>query len=226
MLIAIEGIDGAGKGTLTRHLLERAQADGIAAASLSFPRYEETRFSALIAQYLNGRFGAVDEVPARFAALLYAGDRMESLERLQALIAGYRLVILDRYVASNMAYQAARLPEAEQAELIAWLDETEFDTFGLPRPDLTVLLATRPDVADELVSRKAARSYTDEKRDLHEADQDFMARTAAVYAKLAEQGGDAWLVVETTAADGTLRLPDEIAAELWDELRRRLNADG
>jgi len=226
MLIAIEGIDGAGKGTLTRHLLERAEADGIAAASLSFPRYEQTRFSTLIAQYLNGRFGAVDEVPARFAALLYAGDRLESLERLQALIAGHRLVILDRYVASNMAYQAARLPEADQAELIAWLDETEFETFGLPRPDLTVLLATRPDVADELVSRKAARSYTDEKRDLHEANQDFMARTAAVYARLAEQGGDAWLVVETTAADGTLRPPDDIAAEIWDELRRRLNADG
>ena len=70
MLLAIEGVDGAGKGTLARNLLARAAAAGVPAASLSFPRYEETRFAKLIAQYLNGRFGALAEVPPRFAALL------------------------------------------------------------------------------------------------------------------------------------------------------------
>jgi len=222
MLIAIEGIDGAGKGTLTRELLALAAADGIAAAGLSFPRYEETKFSALIAQYLNGRFGTVDEVPARFAALLYAGDRFESLQTLQALIADNDLVILDRYVASNMAYNAARVDEAERDGLIAWLDETEFGIFGLPRPDLTVLLATQPAVADELVGRKGARGYTADSRDLHEADRDFMARVAAVYRRLAAAGGAGWLEVDPAAADGTLRPPAAIAAEVWAALKPRL----
>ena len=78
MLLAIEGIDGAGKGTLCRELLVRAKAAGINAATLSFPRYEETQFSDLVGRYLRGEMGAIDQVPVRQAALLYAGDRFES----------------------------------------------------------------------------------------------------------------------------------------------------
>lgn len=223
MLLAIEGVDGAGKGTLARNLLARAAAAGVTAASLSFPRYEETRFAKLIAQYLNGRFGALDEVPPRFAALLYAGDRFESRDRLGALLAGHRLVVLDRYVASNVAYNAAKLPEAERAGLIAWLHELEYDVFELPPADLTCLLATPAATADALVARKAERSYTTAKRDLHEADRIFMADVAEVYERLARQNArSAWLRLAATDDVGTLRHPDEIADELWSAVSVRL----
>lgn len=222
MLVAIEGIDGAGKGTLTRQLMSLAAGEGVASASLSFPRYDETAFSALIAQYLNGRFGSLDEVPVRFAALLYAGDRFESRPRLEALMAANRLVVLDRYVASNMAYNAAKLPVDERQALIDWLDETEFGIFALPRPDLTCLVGTRPDVADDLVGRKDARSYTDAARDLHEADRRYMAEVAAVYDRLAADGGKRWLRIDPLDAAGDLRPPEDIAAEAWTAIKARL----
>ncbi|HZD26641.1 MAG TPA: thymidylate kinase, partial [Alphaproteobacteria bacterium] len=149
-------------------------------------------------------------------------DRFESRERLADLIAGHALVILDRYVASNMAYNAAKLPAAERDELIGWLDETEFGIFGLPRPDLTCLVATRPETADDLVGRKGARSYTAAARDLHEADRPFMTRVAEVYEALAAREPDRWLRVDPADAGGALRSPDAIADEVWQALAPRL----
>lgn len=222
MLVVIDGVDGAGKGTLTGHLLARARAESIDAASLAFPRYDETAFGKLIGQYLNGRFGELDEVPVRFAALLFAGDRFESRGQLADLLSGHRLVILDRYVSSNIAYNAAKLPAAEQAEMIAWIEETEYEVFALPRPDLTVLLATQPATANELVARKDQRSYTEATRDLHEADGGYMAKVAALYATLAAQGGDAWLTVDPLDEQGDLRPPEAIADEVWQAIAAQL----
>lgn len=223
MLLAIEGVDGAGKGTLARNLLARAAAEGVSAASLSFPRYEETRFAKLIAQYLNGRFGALSEVPPRFAALLYAGDRFESRDKLRDLLARHRLVVLDRYVASNVAYNAAKLPEAERAGLVDWLHELEYDVFELPPADLTCLLATPAAIADALVERKAERSYTAAKRDLHEADRGYLAEVARVYGRLAAvHARSTWLRLAATDEAGALRAPDAIADELWSAVSTRL----
>jgi len=215
MLLAIEGIDGAGKGTLCRELLARAKADGIRAAALSFPRYEQTQFSDLIGRYLRGEMGEIDQVPVRYAALLYGGDRFESRQQLLDLIAAHDLVILDRYVASNIAYNAAKVAEGERAELVAWIERLEYDLFALPRPDLTLLLATSTVLADRLVGEKSARSYTDDTRDLHEANRGYLSVVAEVYGGLAAAGGDGWLRVEPLDENSDLRPPAEIAAMVW-----------
>ncbi|MFP6746901.1 MAG: thymidylate kinase [Alphaproteobacteria bacterium] len=215
MLLAIEGIDGAGKGTLCRELLTLAQGAGVRAASLSFPRYEETQFAELIGRYLRGEMGAIGEVPVRYAALLYGGDRFESRDKLTALMGRHDLVILDRYVASNMAYNAAKLAAAERPDLIAWIEQLEFGLFDLPRPDLTLLLATPTETADRLVGEKETRAYTEATRDLHEADREFLAIVAEVYGELAEMGGAAWLRVDPLDDAGNLRPPGAIAATVW-----------
>ena len=215
MLLAIEGIDGAGKGTLCQALLIQAKKRGIRSASLSFPRYGETQFSDLVARYLRGEMGIKNQVPARYAALLYGGDRFESRDVLLALIADNDLVILDRYIYSNIAYNVAKLPPAEQAELIAWIEELEFGMFELPRPDLTLLLATSTELADRLVGKKDKRSYTEQTRDIHEADRDYLSRVSEVYSKLAETGGDGWLTINPLDDLGVLRRPEDIAVMAW-----------
>jgi len=215
MLLAIEGIDGAGKGTLCRALLALAKARGIRAATLSFPRYDDNQFADLVARYLRGEMGAIDEVPVRYAALLYGGDRFESRGDLLALMAEHELVILDRYVSSNMAYNAAKLPLAERGELIAWIDQLEFGMFALPRPDLTLLLATSTQLAHRMIGEKAARSYTQQTRDMHEADRDYLDIVAGVYGDLANAGGDGWLTINPLDEAANLRPPDDIAATVW-----------
>ena len=215
MLLAIEGIDGAGKGTLCQALLIQAKKRGIRSASLSFPRYGETQFSDLVARYLRGEMGIKNQVPARYAALLYGGDRFESRDELLALIADNDLVILDRYIYSNVAYNVAKLPPAEQAELIAWIEELEFGMFELPRPDLTLLLATSTELADRLVGKKDKRSYTEQTRDIHEADRDYLSRVSEVYSKLAETRDDGWLTINPLDERGVLRRPEDIAVMAW-----------
>jgi dTMP kinase len=212
-LIAIEGIDGAGKGTQAARVAESAAARGHRVASFSFPLYDGNPFSRAVADYLNGEFGGADEVHPELAALLYAGDRFHARPQLVAALADCDLVVCDRYVASNAAHQGAKLTGDARARLLDWLDEVEYGEFALPRPDLVVLLDAPVALARELVGRKATRGYTTLEADIHEADAGHSGATRDVYLELARCGN--WRVVATGGADGAPRAVDEIAGEIW-----------
>ncbi len=216
-LLALEGIDGSGKGTQAALLADRARADGRTVVTVSFPTYDGNPFAQAIADYLNGEFGAADEVHPELAALLYAADRFHARTRLLDAIAAHDLVVCDRYVASNAAHQGAKLQGAERRRLLDWLDAVEFGEFGLPRPDVVVLLDTPVALARTLVARKGERGYTTLEADIHEADTAHTTATREVYLELAER--DNWRVVMTAGDDGTLRDVDEIADEIWESVR-------
>ena len=61
-LIAIEGIDGAGKGTQAGRLVSSLLNMGLNVDTLQFPRYSATTFGSAIGDFLNGRFGGLNEV--------------------------------------------------------------------------------------------------------------------------------------------------------------------
>lgn len=184
-LIAIEGIDGSGKGTQAALLRDALIADGRQTALLSFPRYQHTFFGQRIGEYLNGRYGGLADVHPFLVSLLYAGDRLESRALLLQTLDTHDVVILDRYVASNIAHQCAKLPEDQQLELENWIEHIEFDLNRLPRPDITFMLDLPARSAQQLIARKAQRSYTDQAADLQEADADYLERVRGVYLRLA-----------------------------------------
>jgi len=158
-------------------------------------------------------------VSVEFAALLYAGDRYESRDHLLTLIATHDLVILDRYVSSNIAYGAAKRAPAKQAKVIEWIREVEYGIFELPKPDLICLMATRVQVAHELVGRKETRSYTEDSHDIHEADSSFLDRVAEVYRRLGEEEWESpWMVIDPHKEDGTLRDPKALQKEVWQRI--------
>jgi dTMP kinase len=216
-LLALEGIDGSGKGTQAALLADRARAAGRSVRTISFPTYDGNPFAEAIAAYLNGEFGAADEVHPELAALLYAADRFHARQQLVDAIAAHDLTICDRYVASNAAHQGAKLDGEERRRLLDWLEAVEYGEFALPRPDVVVLLDTPVALARTLVARKGARGYTTLEADIHEADAAHTAATREVYLELAERGN--WRVVLTAAADGELRDVDEIADEIWETVR-------
>ncbi|MCA9041703.1 MAG: dTMP kinase [Planctomycetaceae bacterium] len=185
MLIAIEGIDGSGKGTQAKLLLESLQQTGRTADLISFPQYDATLFGRAIGEFLNGRFGALDEVNPYLVSLLYAGDRFESKSKLEAALKNNEYVVLDRYVASNIAHQGSKVPVGERAEIISWIKQIEFGIYQLPKPDLTVHLDLPVQAAQELITLKAKRTYTDKAADLQEADGDYLSKVRDVYCELA-----------------------------------------
>jgi dTMP kinase len=216
-LLALEGIDGSGKGTQAARLAERARAAGLSVTTFSFPTYDGNPFADAIADYLNGAFGSADEVHPELAALLYAADRFHARQRLVDAIASHDLVVCDRYVASNAAHQGAKLQGDERRRLLDWLEAVEYGEFALPRPDVVVLLDTPVGVARTLVSRKGERGYTTLEADIHEADPEHTRATRDVYLELAERGN--WRVVLTADEDGALRDVDAIADEIWESVR-------
>jgi dTMP kinase len=222
LLLALEGIDGSGKGTQAARLAEIATRAGYRVASFTFPRYDDNPFSVAIAAYLNGELGGLDEVHPSLSALLYACDRLHARPELVAALADNDLVICDRYVASNLAHQGSRLEGAARAQLLQWVEAVEYGEFALPRPDLVVLLDAPPELARELVGRKGARGYTTLEADILESSSGHGDASRAIYRELAENGG--WLVVDAAAGDGTLRSVDAIAGEVWAAVEPRLEA--
>lgn len=218
MLVAIEGGDGAGKATAAAAVARQLNAAGRRAGVLSFPRYGGTAGGWALGEMLGGRLPR--DVSPQAAAVLYALDRLESRERLLTAADAHEVVVLDRYIASNLAYQAAKVPAHEAAALMRWIWALETGQFALPPPDLSVYLATPVDVARRQIAMKRRRDYTDATFDVNEADAALQARVRENYAALAA-GGDAgrWVTV-ATVAEGAMRTPDEIAAEIVRAVER------
>lgn len=223
MLIAIEGIDGAGKYTQSTSLMAESQKLGVSAEIVSFPRYGKTLFAKSIADYLNGAFGDLSSVPPQLVALLYAGDRFESLALVKQLTRTYGLVICDRYVASNLAYQAAKLDHDERQKFISWLAQIEYEIFGLPKADLTIYLDIPPSQALELIYKKSPRSYTTEATDIHERNTNYLARCREVYRMLADMNfGGRWLTIQCVSSNGSIRPISEIHDDIWRAVRTKI----
>jgi dTMP kinase len=218
MLIALEGIDGSGKGTQADLLIERARSEGLDVETYSFPRYGTNAYAEGIGRYLNGEFGDVNHVPAEFAALLYAGDRLACRDALAEAAAARDLLICDRYVPSNLAHQGAKLDPDRRAAFIDWLIAIEYGIHALPRPDLVLLFDVPVDLAMAMVHKKARRSYTDMKADIHEGDRRYLTACRDVFHTLAEREPDRWLIVPCTDGAGAMRPQDEIAEYIWEQV--------
>ncbi len=211
LLVVIEGIDGSGKGTQSARLRDRLLARGLTASLLSFPRYDDTFFGQRIGDFLNGRFGQLNEVDPFLASLLYAGDRLESKAELTRLLTTSDVLVLDRYVPSNIAHQAGKRTGAERLELADWIEKIEYDLFGLPRPDLVVLLDIPAKDSQELIAKKEQRTYTTQAADIQEADTDYLDRVRSAYRELAAERN--WSIVSVVNEEG-LRSMEDITAEI------------
>ena len=217
--LAIEGIDGAGKRTQIDLLCKLLAKRGVAFARFSFPRYTSF-YGRMVGQFLDGTFGQLVDVDAHFSALLYAGDRLEAKEELQRALALGRVVVADRYTASNLAHQGARVAPAKREAFLKWLLELEYKIHGIPREDLIVLLRVPAAQAQRLVERKAKRAYTHKKKDIQEADLKHLKEAAKVYDRLSRERR--WLTIECfDARAGKLRAPLEIHSELMERIEKR-----
>ena len=203
MLIAIEGVDGAGKRTLAQGLRAAFEAAGRSVATLAFPRYGQSVAADVAAEALHGQHG--DLASSVYAmAMLFALDRAGGADQIQDLRRDHDVVILDRYVASNAAYSAARLRQQADGEVVGWVHEIEYRRLHLPVPDWQVLLGISAELAEQR-ARHRARDDASRARDAYERDTELQQRTGVVYAGLAAAGwGGRWLVVDAEVEAGRL----------------------
>jgi len=192
-LIVIEGTDGAGKSTQVELIKKYLDKNNLSHAYFHFPMYGHNTFSNVITKLLQGDFGEANQIDPYFAATNYGMDRFSFKGSLNKALEENDIVILDRYVFSNMAYQSARLEGTEKQEMIDWIFKFEFDFLELQYPDLNIFLDIPISVTkDRLKAKKegqdkaslANRSYLDGKEDIFEKDLDFQRKIRDTYLTL------------------------------------------
>ena len=219
-LIALEGIDGSGKRTQLDLLAQALEARGLSILRISFPKYEST-FGRLAGRYLNGEFGPLEAVDPHLSALLYAGDRFEAKGEVESALGAGKIVLADRYIASNLAHQSERVPPEKRDDFLAWLKHIEYGIYGLPVEDLVIYLRLPAPEAHRLIGLKAARSYTSRRHDILEANISHLEQTALIYDRLATSPN--WVRIECiNQASGALHSPEEIHGLLFKALESRV----
>lgn len=209
-IIVIEGLDGSGKATQSKLLMEKL-SEKYTVKKLSFPDYESPA-SAPVRMYLDGEFGKdTGCVNSYAAASFYAVDRVASfLKDWKKDYEAGVLFVLDRYTTSNMVYMTSKLPREQWDGFLSWLSHYEYDLLGLPRPDGVIYLDMPTDVSQKLMS---GRYNSDEsKKDLHEKDVNFLnaCRESALYA--AQTQG--WSVIPCSE-NSAPRTIEEIAQDVY-----------
>jgi len=236
-LIVIEGTDCSGKETQTKRLLKRVELE-----KMGFPRYgtatgdivgisylgkkylqEELfpdgidKLDPKVQEYIRRSEGIFPEGAANvdpLVALCYFGaDRRYALPEINKILNSGSDLILDRYVASNMAHQGAKEKNYEDRQkLYKKLDYFEYEFLELPRPDLTIFLYMPYQYAAELQkSRKEAP-------DQHEASEEHLVNAENAYLELADLYNFSKI---DCVKSGKIRSREDIHEEVYSLVKKR-----
>jgi dTMP kinase len=223
-LFVIEGLDGAGKSTQIKLLKEFFTNEGYICEYLHFPRTEAPYFGELIARFLRGEFGTINDVDPYLVAMLYAGDRKDASGQISGWLRQGSIVILDRYTYSNIAYQCAKLRDTgEKEELKRWIMKLEFEHFGIPKPDLNIFLDVPFNFTKSKLTAKRDgddRNYLNGVNDIHESNLSFQKNVRDMYLEVSES--DSRLAVVNCSSDENIMLsPEEIFKKIIEIIRVR-----
>ena len=209
-LIVIEGLDGSGKATQAKKLVEALEAKGLQTRKVSFPDYDSNS-SALVKMYLAGEFGSdPSDVNAYAASTFFSVDRYASFKKDWGrfyLEGG--IVVADRYTTSNAIHQCCKLPEEQWEEYLNWLFHFEYDMLGIPAPDRVVYLQVDVEESQKLMS---GRYHGDEsKKDIHEGNLEYLRKSRRAADYCAKKMG--WKIV-SCYENGAMRSIDDIHGEV------------
>ena len=209
MIIAIEGIDGSGKGLQYKRLCQTLENKGYKVGKMDFPSYDDF-YGKEIGRLLSGddQYTAAN-TDVKSMALWYAMDRVQAFKNIK--VSDYDYILLNRSTLSNAVYQGARCEDDEREDFIRWIDELEFNQLNIPRPDLYIVFDVPPTQSKINVAKKGHRDYVGEKADVYEANDSFMSKVRDGYLK-AEKIFNNVVVINCMGEEGML--PPEVIENL------------
>lgn len=211
--VVIDGPDGSGKKTQTDLLLNTLEVSGYDSGMMDFPQYGKVS-SAMIEKYLRGEYGKLNP---EAASIFYAIDRFDASYKLRGLLSDGKIVLANRYVTSNAGHQGAKISDAnDRIKFYRWLDNLEYGTYNIPKPDLNIILHVPHEVAWELIQKRY--EIENRKSDIHEEDPEHLKRAEAVYLEIAELFPNTRLI--ECVENGRLLTPQEVHTKVWELVRR------
>ena len=195
-IVAIEGIDAVGKNTHSLILFRWLARKGVKATRMSFPDYD-TSIGKEIKSFLSGQ----RTYPMELQHLLFAANRWEKRDEIQARLRAGEIIIVNRYTESNLAYGMANGLDAQ------WLANLEM---GLPKANLVVVL-------DASVSSLSSRR-PGTRKDAYERSSKLQTKAQKAYRELGRQQG--WKLID---ANGEVEgVQDDVLTAVREALKRDL----
>lgn len=194
MFIVIDWIDWSGKWTQVKILEKKLKDMWKKVKILDYPRYEETS-SFMVQKYLNWNYGS--EVWPKLSSIFYAIDRFDSSFDLKKDFETFDYIISNRYVSASIIHQSWKIEnQKERNDFIIWLEDLEYNIFGIPKPDLTIFLNVSPETSQCLVLNKEKRDYIKwwKKMDIHEEDKNHLINAHRVAIEIVKSKND-WLQI-------------------------------
>jgi dTMP kinase len=212
-LIVLDGIDGSGKSTQLKLLERELELNNYKIQTIHFPQHG-SRSAAMVDDYLAGKFGQINPYAA---SAFYAIDRFEAGPRIREWLKEGKVVLCDRYVTANVAHQGGKIPDhMERLKFFKWLDNLEYTVFGIPKPDLNIILNLPADVSAKLLKmRTEDQGHID---NMHEPDKKHLRHSQQVYTEIARLFPNTKLV--ECVQNNELLPPDQIHNKVWDFVRR------
>lgn len=210
-IIVIEGTDGCGKETQSKKLVEHLKNRNINVIKQDFPNYESAS-CAPVKMLLNGELGnTADSLDAYQSSILFAVDRLCTFKKELKNIENSNdvVLVLDRYVESNLLYQACKIDDdVARSQYTNWLFDLEYSKLKLPKPDLVIYLNVPPQVSTQLVKLRGANKNGQEK-DIYESDNNYMQKVYTRGIDMAKSQN--WAIIDCLNENGQLKSIDEIA---------------
>ncbi|MFA6325385.1 MAG: deoxynucleoside kinase [Candidatus Paceibacterota bacterium] len=190
-LIVIDGTDGSGKATQVALLTKHLKKEGHTVKVVDFPEYYKNFFGAFIGHCLSEQYYNFLGVHPKIASVLYAADRWESSNEMREWLQKGYIVIANRYVSANQIHQGGKVKSLKKRnDFLAWLNKMEYEVFKIPKPDLTLYLSLPIKIVLELLKErdsKMKREYLKKKKDVHEADVNFLINSRKSAMKLEKE---------------------------------------
>jgi dTMP kinase len=218
-LILIEGTDCSGKSTQAQKLITQLAAWGYQCVYHHFPNYFSPT-GKVIKRYLENEFGPANEIDPKVASLLYAEDRFAFAPQIRKWLDEGKIVILDRYVESNMGHQGGKIRDAEERKsFFKWLEDLEYGNFDLPKPDAVLFLYMPYQIGLELKNKRTLSSEAPSSSSDGHENSEHLRNAEEAYLQLARMYN--WIKIDC-APDGTitsLKSPDKIAEEVYQKVK-------
>ncbi len=187
-LITVEGIDGAGKRTLTSFIKKYIESQKLNAIQFEYPDYSSI-WGKIIDNYLRNKI----EITTNEQFFLYFIDILKDQAKLIQLLNENTCIISDRYFSSTVAFQCAKNFNYQKALSI-------IEIMDIILPDLTIFIQIPPEIALE-------RKYNQKGFiDRHEKDIELLTNVDCIYEKMMNENvlSKKWIKLDGNQEKGIL----------------------
>lgn len=224
-LIVLDGTDGTGKATQTELLAEKLKENGYSVKIISFPQYNN-KSAGPVEEYLSGKYGSADEVGPYKSSILYAVDRFDASFKVKKWLDRGYIVLSNRYVSANMGHQGNKIqPPSERKKFFGWLHDLEYNIFGIPKPDINLILHVTAELAQQLAQKRNTQDWEGKSADIHQENLEHLKRAEQTFLEMADNFPEFYLIRCTKNAESRpegrneIMKREEILELIWKKVK-------